>query len=277
MAKEYCSPCIKLQEESSEFFENGVTESVCNSLMNNTGFNPESGHSDCEDLKDAIDCLIKGNIESLPAFNVCNWKEFMSQYLPNQYNIDYAIVCAICGLWSSVQNQRLNNMAVETQFKIIQELQGMDISIDRKGNWRYHYTDWLVEGSSKYGEGVLEGTIDFCFSIDDEDNISWNIRSVTLNTATYTLINPSGAVTKPKHTVRVPDINGEVIFEDDPTQNYSIAVNKTVAFEKSGIIKRGENSGWISFCNVYGDWVEDSDMEFQIRFSNNNVESVPIC
>lgn len=277
MAEEYCSSCTRLKNESSEFYINGVTDAVCESLTNNTGFNPESGHTNCQDLKDANDCLIKGDLTRLNAFNECQWKEFMGLHIPNEFNMLQALICNVCGLWSAVQNQRLNNLAVETRFRILQELQGMDISIDRKGNWTYKYTDWLVEGSSKYGEGTLTGSIDFCFSIDENDVISWNIRSVTLKKAAYNLINPSGAVTRPTHTVRIPDMDGEIIFQDDTSSSYVQDINKTVEFVQSGTIERGQSTDWISFLNVYGDWVEDSDMDFQIRFINNNVESVPIC
>lgn len=277
MAKEYCSACAELAEESSDFYENGVTESVCDSLKSNTGFNPESGNNDCDDLTKANTCLIDGMYEKLPAYSVCDWQEFMKDLMPNISNMNQAIICALCGLWGAVQNQRLNNLAVETRFRILQELQGMDITIDRQGNWTYKYTDWLAEGSSKYGEGTLTGSIDFCFSIDENDVISWNIRSVTLKTAAYNLINPSSAVTRPTHTVRIPDMNGEIIFQDDTSTNYTQTLNKTVVFEKSGAIERGASTDWISFLNVYGDWVKDSDMDFQIRFINNNVQSVPIC
>lgn len=277
MAEEYCSPCIQLQEESSDFYENGVTESVCNSLGQNTGFNPESGNNDCEDLKLANDCLILGNIEELDGYDVCKWKEFMETYLPNQYNMNEAIICAICGLWGAIQNQRLNNLAIETRYEIIQALPGMYITIDRQGNWKYDWKDWIVTGESEYGEGSLTGKVDFCFSIDEKNNVSWNIRSATILNYNYHVINASGAVTKPTHIVRIPDANGEIVFTGLSDKDYSVAVNKTVQFTKSGTLGIGQDSGWISFCNVYGDWVEDSSMNLQVKFINNNQDSVPIC
>ena len=56
--KKSCEACRNLQEYAPEFVLNGVTENVENSLKNNTGFNPSSGHDDCQDLNDANDCLV---------------------------------------------------------------------------------------------------------------------------------------------------------------------------------------------------------------------------
>lgn len=103
MAKN-CQACNDLQEKSSNFVLNGVTNAVCTSLKNNTGFNPSSGHKDCVDLEDANDCLI-GNLENeINAYDVCDWKEFMRMFLGNIYNVIKAIICAICGLWIKVED-----------------------------------------------------------------------------------------------------------------------------------------------------------------------------
>ena len=166
MAEEYCSPCIKLQEESAEFYENGVTDAVCNSLGDNTGFNPESGNNTCDDLKTANDCLILGNIEELPAYDVCKWKEFMEQFLPNQYNMNEAIICAICGLWNSLQNMLLMNLAINAKYEIQQETRGLSVSVARNGDWVFRYSDWNnLEQTEKVGDGVVTGKADFsCFA-----------------------------------------------------------------------------------------------------------------
>lgn len=279
MAEEYCAPCVQLQEESSDFYENGVTESVCNSLGQNTGFNPESGNNDCEDLKLANDCLILGNIEELPGYDVCEWKEFMEQYLPNQYNMNEAIICAICGLWSAIQNQKLNNLDVETRYTVTQAVPGYSITVDRNGNWYYYSTDWLDLGTheNEYGHGQFYGKINFCFSIDEKNNVSWNIKSVTFDKYVYTLINSEGAITKPTYTIKIPDENGQVIFQVTPTKSESLAINKTIEVNKSGVVGSGADSGWLNFVNIYCDWVEDSDIDLQIKFSNNNIIPVPTC
>lgn len=97
--REYCNACADLRDNSSEFYTNGVTTNVCNSLSNDKGFNPESEHDDCDDLHLANDCLIETLIEKLPAYDVCDWKDYMEQLMPNIYNMNKAIISAICGLW----------------------------------------------------------------------------------------------------------------------------------------------------------------------------------
>lgn len=280
MADKYCAPCVQLQEESADFYENGVTEAVCESLENNTGFNPDSGNTDCDDLKTANDCLILESIESLPSYSVCDWKAFMEQYLPNQYNMNEAIICALCGVWKEVKNQRLNNLAIETRYVVITATPEYSIAIDRQGNFTYKLTDWnstsYTEGT-RYGTGTLKGKANFCFSIDENNTVSWNISSIFVDTFDYTFYqaNPNG--TSPTYTFRIPDINGTTVFSITPTSTQSVSINKTVDVNMSGTIATGATSDWITFMNVYNDWTIDDNVDLQVRFINNNVDAVPIC
>lgn len=100
MAK--CSACEELRTNAPEFVESGVTNNVCNSLKNNTGMNPSSGRDDYTDLTDAAECLVCNTKDELPAYDVCDWKEFMSHLIPNLCNMFKAIVCAIGGLWDRI-------------------------------------------------------------------------------------------------------------------------------------------------------------------------------
>lgn len=103
MADKRCEACSDLQEESPSFVQNGVTKTICNSLKNNTGFNPSSGNDDCEDLDKANDCLV-GNMEDMiDAYDVCSWKDYMRKFVPNVWTVFKAIICAICGLWTNVE------------------------------------------------------------------------------------------------------------------------------------------------------------------------------
>lgn len=278
MADKYCSACVQLQDESADFYENGVTESVCESLGNNTGFNPDSDNNDCDDLKLANDCLILSQVEELPAYDVCKWQEFMEQYLPNQYNMNEAMICAICGLWKEVKNQRLNNLAIETRYVVITATPEYSIAIDRQGNFTYKLTDWngtAYQQSDKYGTGTLTGKAEFCFNIDEDNNVSWKIASIRVDSFAYTFYQSQG--TSPTYTFRIPDINGTTVFQITPTSTQTIAIDKTVDVNMSGTIATGATSDWITFMNVYNDWVIDDNVDLQVRFINNNVDAVPIC
>lgn len=278
MAEEYCSPCIKLQEESADFYENGVTESVCDSLGQNTGFNPESGNSTCADLKTANDCLLLGNIEELPAYDVCKWKEFMEQYLPNQYNMNEAIICAICGLWNSVQNVLLMNLAIEVKYQIQQQTKGLSITIQRNGDWVLRYSDWNdTSQTQKVGDGVVTGTANFCMSVNENKRIVWQIKSVTVNTFTYTATSIVPA-SRPSITIRVPNGSGTIVYQrSNVSGNISEAINKTVDLNLSGTLETGQGTDWIQFLSVYNDWVLDDETELFVQFKNNNVDNVPTC
>lgn len=103
MANKNCQACDDLREYAPEFVLNGVTDNVCASLKNNTGFNPSNNRNDCTDLDDANDCLI-GNMESeVDAYDVCDWKEFMKKFIPNVWTVKKAIICAICGIWTKIK------------------------------------------------------------------------------------------------------------------------------------------------------------------------------
>lgn len=99
MGSKDCKACSDLQEYCADFVANDVTENVCNSLKNNTGMNPSSGHDDCTDLHNANDCLV-GNMEDMvDAYQVCDWKEFTASLIHNIWKVLKAMICAICGLW----------------------------------------------------------------------------------------------------------------------------------------------------------------------------------
>lgn len=99
-SKKNCSACSELQENSPDFVMNGVSEGVDLSLRNDTGFNPTSGHDDCQDLNDANDCLIGNMEDEVDAYEVCNWKDFMIEFIHNLWTVLKAMISAICGLWT---------------------------------------------------------------------------------------------------------------------------------------------------------------------------------
>lgn len=95
-----CRACENLRQYASDFVLNGVTDTVCTSLKNNTGFNPSNNRNDCTDLDDANDCLIGNMEDEIDAYEVCDWKEYMHKFVPNVWTVIKAIICSICGLWS---------------------------------------------------------------------------------------------------------------------------------------------------------------------------------
>lgn len=80
----------------------GLTDDMCTSLMNDTGIEPSSGHDDCEDLNNLNDCLVGNMTTEVEAYNICDWKKFAKEFIPNLWTTLKAMICAICGLWKNV-------------------------------------------------------------------------------------------------------------------------------------------------------------------------------
>lgn len=102
MATKNCAACADLQDYAPEFVLNGVTDTVSASLANDTGFNPNNSRNDCTDLNDASDCLVGNMDDEIEAYDVCDWKEYMHNLVPNLYNMFKSFSAAICGLWTNV-------------------------------------------------------------------------------------------------------------------------------------------------------------------------------
>lgn len=102
MANYSCSACEDLRETSPNFVVNGITDTECASLGNDTGLSPSSGNNDCTDLNNINDCLVGNMAEEVDAYDVCDWKEFMKKFIPNVWTTIKAIICSICGIWTYI-------------------------------------------------------------------------------------------------------------------------------------------------------------------------------
>lgn len=109
-----CNACEELREYAPDFVQNGVTNTVCNSMKNDTGINPAATvtHTDCEDLDTVNDCLVGRMDGELEAYDQCDWKKFMHKFIPNIYTVIKLMICAICGIWNNIHAiwSRLNSM-----------------------------------------------------------------------------------------------------------------------------------------------------------------------
>lgn len=130
-----CAACTDLQESSPDFMQNGVSKTVYNSLINDTGFNPSSGHNDCTDLNDANDCLVGNMEEEVDAYEVCDWKTFMRKFIYNLWTVLKAIIAAICGLWTRVNRHDclVNTMFDGARFNVGEDTSGDAYIVAGKG------------------------------------------------------------------------------------------------------------------------------------------------
>lgn len=113
MADLNCQACIEIRENVPELVTEGFTDSMCASMKNDSGLKASVGNNDCTDLDNLNDCLV-GNMETeLDKYDVCDWKEFMSQYISNDWTTNKAMICAICGIWTHIHSLENRMTAVE--------------------------------------------------------------------------------------------------------------------------------------------------------------------
>lgn len=103
MATKNCAACDDLRTSASNLIVNGLGDTECVSLQNNTGLNPSSGHDDCTDLHNLNDCLVGNMEQEVDAYDVCDWKPFMKAFIPNAWTTIKGVICAVCGIWRVLQ------------------------------------------------------------------------------------------------------------------------------------------------------------------------------
>lgn len=102
MAKTNCAACEDIRSTDPNLIVNGLGTTECTSLKNDTGLSPSSGHDDCTDLENLNDCFIGNMEQEVDAYEVCDWKNFMKNFIPNLWTTTKGIICAICGLWKNI-------------------------------------------------------------------------------------------------------------------------------------------------------------------------------
>lgn len=101
-----CNACDNLRENAPEYVMNGTTNAICNSLKNDTGLNPNLStlHTNAEDLHDINDCTIGRMAQEIEGYEICDWKEYMGKYVPNNYELLKAMICSQDGLWTNMHD-----------------------------------------------------------------------------------------------------------------------------------------------------------------------------
>lgn len=149
MAKIDCTACEDLRDSAPDYAVNGVTDTVCNYLKNNTGL---SGDSDnCTDLDIVNDCTIGMMDQVLDAYDVCDWKEFMHKYVPNEHQLNKALICALCGLLEKVDKLQcvVNTLTNGVRFRIREQTDGDAYAVAGKG------VSFLTSHGDEYGKSDI--------------------------------------------------------------------------------------------------------------------------
>lgn len=273
--KTYCSTCDDLKENSSEFYTNGVTDNVCENLEDGTGFSGNS--SNCVDMHKANDCLMKIPHDTIDAYSQCDWLEWASMYSANNYNMLEALICWMCGLDSLVFT---NNLAINTKYTIQQQTPELAVTIDRKGNWTYQYSDWnstAYTDANRVARGTITGTLDYCMKRGKDNKAIYQINSVTVLKYKYEVTGNSFGGSYPTMTLYAPDKSGTIVYQRETSESFEDEINKTIQLDKTGEVEMGKESDWIEFFHIYCDWVLDDEISLFVQFVNNNQQSMPVC
>lgn len=300
---DYCTACGALKEYAPNFMKNGITDKECKSLQKDTGFNPDLKklHKNCEDLNDMLDCLLHSLQDKLPAYTVCDWKEYMKELTNNLYTIQKAMICSGCGQWAKLHeiedsiNKLWAKMAkveaaldalaaqkweIDVRRLVQSEVPELKIHIDRSGYFEFNWTDWDMNGSvitNPMGRGKLTGRINFGMTQENGMNAKWQVRSVTLDTVTYQSLN----VRSLEFIIKfyVPTISGGTLEYERPhnsLETFTDKINKTIPLDLKGVLSSGQNSGWLQIFSFKDQGkVLSSIVDGQVRFSNKNLTSVP--
>ena len=102
MAEVNCSACDDLRQTAPNFVINGLGDTECASLQNDTGLDPSSGHDNCTDLNNMNDCLIGVMKDEVNSYQICDWKSYMKRLADNLWTMFKGMICAICGMWGKI-------------------------------------------------------------------------------------------------------------------------------------------------------------------------------
>lgn len=184
---------------------NGLTDTECTSLKNDTGFTPSVGHTDCEDLGNANDCLIGNMQEEIKDKEVCDWKDFTSALVGNVHAVLSGIVCAICGLWTKVHYLEcmVSHLGGEHSYEFEKNdfILGKGIDFDRTSDAHYQLpvleirgTTYKISGSigitldgdyENYWGAVGKATVSSAGKGINTDNGNWTLCIVDIEKAKY--------------------------------------------------------------------------------------------
>lgn len=133
MANVDCTSCAELREAAPDYAVNGVTTKVCNYLKNNTGLS--GGSDNCTDLDIVNDCTIGMMDQVLDAYDTCDWKDFMHKYIPNDHQMNKAMLCAMCGMQTAIEqlNCYVNFLMNGVSFRIGEDTSGDAYAVAGKG------------------------------------------------------------------------------------------------------------------------------------------------
>lgn len=188
---DYCSSCEDLKTNAPDFMLNGVTEAVCQSLINNTGLNGAS--TNCDDFNDMVDCLIGQLSNEFAAYDICDWKAFTTKLMTNLHNVFGALVCDLCGQWIALQNASYVGVATlwtDTDVRQLTEIGSPSTPAFNQFTEESNLPDTVLTPRSDYKGIVINNTTSVPLLVNATFNCS--IEANNMLSATYIVITRDG-------------------------------------------------------------------------------------
>lgn len=293
------TPLANIQNGDKNFCFTEITDKICESLANDEGIHPSATNqnSDCDDLS-SINDLATGSLHNaLMTLNMCDvdaYKCWLDSLLSWQWNVDKAIICAICGIWEKIhcldEKEKYlqcqidmmkdillglvyNNVDTKGSYVVQQETPNLSVVVNKDGSFRYEWSDWNTAPSPwvELGHGVLTGKVNFTMAVNKDGGLDYHITSIHIGTITYTTKNAGWSGSEPRYYILVP-ADGTQRWTRNGTVNssWSVNVNANYPFDSKGTISPNQESANIAFMTWGADWETDDKVKLQFKFINNN-------
>lgn len=179
MSNKTCDSCEQLRTTAPNFVINGLGDDECENLANNKGL---AGNSDdCTDLHNMNDCLVGFMEDEIDAYETCDWKKYMKEFVPNVWTVFKGIICAICGIWCKLEamNSGIDLTIGEDETDDSYIVAGRGVSFLTTGDADNDYTsDIKLENFGNFVR--INGSVDFRTDAFTEprNKQSWNFDNM---------------------------------------------------------------------------------------------------
>ena len=276
-------PLKQIQNGDENFCFSEITDEMCKNIGSNEGIHPSAKHSNttCDDLKALNDLglgTVHNDLMTLDLCDIAAWKCWLFELISWLWNILRAIICAVCGLWCTIDKMKAVIMQlayanVETvgAYDVQESTPELSVIVNNDGTFRYNWSDWVTPGVNRLGHGTLTGKINYTMKTNAEGGLDYKISGVHLDKVVYTTDGKPSPGSEPRYYILIPS-NGTQVWSRQGTtyQSWSETFNKTYAFDKSGTINPHSESDYIYFMTWGADWVNDDKVQLKFRFVNNN-------